>query len=60
MDYLSRRGAPMENLAHSASFESLNRDDAPSKGGPNTYPRVTLALTVIFSIEAIRLFLSKL
>jgi hypothetical protein len=27
---LSRRGAPMDNLAHSASFESLDKD-APSK-----------------------------
>src|SRR6516165_7969210 len=29
-DGLSRRGAPMKNLAHSASFESLDKD-APSK-----------------------------
>src|SRR6516225_7366084 len=29
-DRLSRRGAPMENLAHSASFQSLDKD-APSK-----------------------------
>src|SRR5580692_11133371 len=29
-DRLSRRGAPMQNLAHSASFESLDKD-APSK-----------------------------
>src|SRR5580704_15554047 len=31
-DRLSRRGAPVQNLAHSASFESLNKD-APSKAG---------------------------
>jgi hypothetical protein len=29
-DRLSRRGAPVKNLAHSASFESLDKD-APSK-----------------------------
>ena len=29
---LSRRGAPVQNLAHSASFESLDKD-APSKAG---------------------------
>ena len=31
-DRLSRRGAAVENLAHSASFESLDKD-APSKAG---------------------------
>src|SRR6202020_1600760 len=31
-DRLCRRGAPMQNLAHSASFESLDKD-APSKSG---------------------------
>ena len=31
-DRRSRRGAPMQNLAHSASFESLDKD-APSKAG---------------------------
>src|ERR1700723_3638677 len=31
-DRLCRRGAPMQNLAHSASFESLDKD-APSKAG---------------------------
>jgi hypothetical protein len=31
-DRLSRRGAPVQNLAHSASFESLDKD-APSKAG---------------------------
>ena len=31
-DRLCRRGAPMKNLAHSASFESLDKD-APSKPG---------------------------
>src|SRR5271156_4704658 len=41
-DRLSRRGAPVQNLAHSASFESLDKD-APSKAGtkqlaPNSKP----------------------
>jgi len=31
-DRRSRRRAPMQNLAHSASFESLDKD-APSKAG---------------------------
>jgi len=31
-DRLCRRGAPMQNLAHSASFESLEKD-APGKAG---------------------------
>src|SRR5271163_2922496 len=31
-DRLCRRGAPMKNLSHSASFESLDKD-APSKPG---------------------------
>src|ERR1700722_2033615 len=31
-DCLCRRGAPMKNLAHSASFESFDKD-APSKPG---------------------------
>ena len=31
-DRLSRRGAPVQNPAHSASFESLDKD-APSKAG---------------------------
>src|SRR5277367_4948588 len=31
-DRLCRRGAPMKNLAHSASFESFDKD-APSKPG---------------------------
>src|SRR3984957_14248181 len=31
-DRLSGRGAPVQNLAHSASFESLDKD-APSKAG---------------------------
>jgi hypothetical protein len=44
-DCLCRRGAPMKNLAHSASFESFDKD-APSKPGtkhlahPNVVARV--------------------
>jgi hypothetical protein len=34
-DRLSCRGAPVQNLAHSASFESLDKD-APSKGRDQT------------------------
>src|ERR1700727_3035783 len=37
-DCLCRRGAPMKNLAHSASFESFDKD-APSKPGTKHLPK---------------------
>jgi len=40
-DRRSRRGAPMQNLAHSASFESLDKD-APSKAGTKHLGRFAL------------------
>ena len=43
-DRLSRRGAPVQNLAHSASFESLDKD-APSKAGTKHLGGVILAGT---------------
>src|SRR4051795_7898201 len=40
-DRLSRRGAPVKNLAHSASFDSCHKN-APSKCGTKHLPRVRL------------------
>ena len=55
-DRRSRRGAPMQNLAHSASFESLDKD-APSKAGTKHLAERGIAVsyeTVRRWVESIR------
>ncbi len=50
-DRLSRRGAPVQNLAHSASFESLDKD-APSKAGTKQLGRRSAVEPVIGHAKA--------
>src|SRR3954467_11430398 len=54
---LSRRGAPVKNLAHSASFDSCNKN-APSKPGTK-HPRARLSSQPCYLSSLLGLFRRK-
>jgi hypothetical protein len=51
-DRLCRRGAPMQNLAHSASFESLDKD-APSKAGTKQLGDLEETYDIVFTVRCL-------